>query len=69
MAETSRTSMYEPVPIGLGMGPCWPWRMVQMGSRVMFRAEGSGGGWTGGPVTTPGRTDEMEKGGCGGKRD
>lgn len=53
--------------------------MFQRGWRVRLRLEGFGGGWMGGPITTPGLTAEMEKGGlemvvsfspfegCGGK--
>lgn len=37
--------------------------MFQMGWRVKLRLEGFGGGWMGGPITTPGLTVEMEKGG------
>lgn len=38
-------------------------KIFQMGKRVMLRLEGLGGGWMGGPITTPGLTVEMEKDG------
>lgn len=40
-----------------------PEKIVQTGWRVALRFEGLGGGWMGGPITTPGLTAEMEKGG------
>lgn len=40
-----------------------PEKIAQTGWRVILRFEGLGGGWMGGPITTPGLTVEMEKGG------
>ncbi len=37
-----------------------PRKMVQIGLMVMFKSLGSMGGWTRGPITTPGLTAEME---------
>ena len=38
-----------------------------MGNSVVLRAEGIGGGWTGGPVTTLETVEHIEKDGCGGR--
>lgn len=61
-AATSRTSTKEPEPIVLGI-PGAPEKIDQMGCRVILRREGSVGRFTGGPVTTPGLTAEIENGG------
>ena len=63
MADTSHTSITDPVPMVAGR----PWSSAQApekishtGLMVMFRSSGFAGGWTGAPITTPGNTADME---------
>lgn len=50
-------------PIGAGRVGEEPEKIFHTGWRVMLRLDGLRGGWIGGPITTPGLTAEMEKGG------
>jgi len=41
-----------------------PEKTYQRGFSVSLRASAVGGGWTGGPITTPGLMAVMANGGC-----
>jgi hypothetical protein len=41
-----------------------PEKTNQRGLRVSLRASAVGGGWTGGPITTPGLMEVIANGGC-----
>lgn len=56
--------MKDAEPMAGGMVVEAPEKTNQRGFKVSLRAPAVGGGWTGGPITTPGFTDVMAKGGC-----